>query len=93
MMLRWISLVPPGIVPANERRYDGDPRALTLHSRPPLGVVERAHALGVDTREQDLLDRLAPEQLQQASAPAQPRPLRNFEKPRYPMSMSACEST
>ena len=40
MMLRWISLVPPGIVPPNDRSHCDRPRALAPHLRAEQVEVE-----------------------------------------------------
>ena len=65
MMLRWISLVPPGMVAANERRYCVRHAAGAPHLR--CGDVEvdalRAELLQPD--EQRALQRLAAEQLEE----------------------------
>ena len=66
MMLRWISLVPPGIVAPNERRYCDRPAAFAPQSAGRRRSTSSASGpSGFGAEEQRLLQRLAAEQLQQ----------------------------
>ena len=82
MMLRWISLVPPGIVPAERAQPLGRPRALAPHLRAEArdGRARRPERLGADR--QRCAARSRCRTASAASAPARTCPAMNFEKPR-----------